>query len=322
MAGRAFVDQKILTAERHGDVRVWIPLVEGSDHTGVIALSLPSMDDDMLAACAELGTLAGYLIAVHARSTDIYNLYRRRRSMSLAASMQWDILPPLILTAGSVSVAGLLEPAYDIGGDCFDYAVNGSTFDFTIMDAVGRGLDAARMTAMAISNYRHDRREGRSLAAMHSSLGSMVSSLHLDPTFVTGLLARIDLESGAFTWTNAGHPLPLLIRQGRVIAELRCPPTPPWGVSGRRPSVTTEQLEPGDCVFVYTDGITEARTPDGDFFGVERLTDILDRHAAESLRPEEILARVVASVQDHRGSDDLSDDATALMVRWQGSDIP
>jgi serine phosphatase RsbU (regulator of sigma subunit) len=123
----------------------------------------------------------------------------------------------------------------------------------------------------------------------------MVSSLHLDPTFVTGLLARIDLESGAFTWTNAGHPLPLLIRQGRVIAELRCPPTPPWGVSGRPPSVTTEQLEPGDCVFAYTDGITEARTPDGEFFGVERLTDILDRHAAESLRPEEILARVVGA---------------------------
>jgi serine phosphatase RsbU (regulator of sigma subunit) len=321
MAGRAFVDQKILTADRHGDVRVWIPLVEGSDHTGVIALSLPSMDDGLLEACAELGTLAGYLIAVHARCTDIYNLYRRRRSMSLAASMQWDILPPLILTAGSVSVAGLLEPAYDIGGDCFDYAVNGSTFDFAIMDAVGRGLEAARMASMAISNYRHDRREGRSLAAIHSSLGSMVSSLHLDPTFVTGLLARIDLESGAFTWTNAGHPLPLLIRQGRVIAELRCPPTPPWGVSGRLPSVTTEQLEPGDCVFAYTDGITEARTPDGEFFGVERLTDILDRHAAESLRPEEILARVVGNVQDHRGSDDLGDDATALMVRWEGSDI-
>jgi serine phosphatase RsbU (regulator of sigma subunit) len=321
MAGRAYADQKILTADRHGDVRVWIPLVEGSDHTGVIALSLPSMDDGLLAACAELGILAGYLIAVHARCTDIYNLYRRRRSMSLAASMQWDILPPLVLTAGSVSVAGLLEPAYDIGGDCFDYAVNGSSFEFTIMDAVGRGLDAARLTSMAISNYRHDRREGRSLAAMHTSLGTMVSSMTVGSTFVTGLLGRIDLESGAFTWTNAGHPLPLLLRQGRVIAELLCPPTPPWGVSRPEPSMSTDQLEPGDCVFVYTDGITEARTADGDFFGVERLIDFLDRHAAESLRPEEILSRVVASVRDHRGSDDLADDATALMVRWDGSEL-
>ncbi len=318
MAGRAFIDQQIVTADRDGGVRVWIPIVEGSDHTGVIALSLQSMDDGLLAACVELGIMAGYLIAVHARCTDVYNLYRRRRSMSLAASMQWDILPPLVLTAGGVSVAGLLEPAYDIGGDCFDYAVNGSFLDFAIMDAVGRGLGAARIASLAISSYRHDRREGRSIAAMHTSLGSLISSQSDNSSFVTGLLARLELESGAFTWTNAGHPLPLLIRQGSVIGELRCPPTPPWGVSVREPTVTTDQLEPGDCILAYTDGITEARTPDGEFFGVERLIDFMDRHAAESLRPEEMLSRVVASVQDHQGSDDLGDDATALMVRWDG----
>ena len=103
MAGRAFNDQQIVTAHRHDHVRVWIPVVEGSDRTGVIALSLPRVDDDVLAACVELGIVAGYLIAVHARSTDVYDSYRRRRSMSLAASMQWDILPPLVLAAGGVS---------------------------------------------------------------------------------------------------------------------------------------------------------------------------------------------------------------------------
>lgn len=318
MAGRAFIDQQIVTADRHGNVRVWIPVIEGSDPTGVIALSLPDMDDGLRTACLQLGLAAGYLIAVHARCTDVYNLYRRRRSMSLAASMQWDILPPLVLSAGGVSVAGLLEPAYDIGGDCFDYALNGSFLDFAIMDAVGRGLGAARIASLAISNYRHDRREGRSIADMHTRLGSLIASLHQDSSFVTGLLARIDLKSGALTWTNAGHPRPLLIRQGHVIGELRCPPTPPWGVGAREPSMTTDQLEPGDCVLAYTDGITEARTPDGEFFGVERLIDFMDRHAAESLRPEEMLSRVVASVRDHQGSDDLGDDATALMVRWDG----
>ena len=323
MAGRAFSDQRVVTADRNGDVRVWIPLLEGSDHTGVIALSLPAIDDGLLEACVDLGILGGYLIGIHARSTDIYNLYRRRRSMSLAASMQWDILPPLVMRAGGISVAGHLEPAYDIGGDCFDYAVNGSSFDFTIMDAVGRGLDAARVAAMAVSTYRHDRREGRSLDAMHTSIDSLISSVHIDSTFVTGLLGKIDLETGTFTWTNAGHPVPLLIRQGRVIGQLHCPPTPPWGVSGSSstPSVATDHLEPGDCVLIYTDGITEARTPDGEFFGVDRLIDIMDRHSAESLRPEEILPRVIANVREHRGSDDLGDDATALMVRWDGPEL-
>lgn len=318
MAGRAFIGQEIVTADRPPGVRVWIPLVEGSVPTGVIALSLPDVDDELRAACLELGILAGYLIAVQARSTDVYNLYRRRHSMTLAASMQWDILPPLVLTAGGVSVAGLLEPAYDIGGDCFDYAVNGSSLDFAIMDAVGRGLYAARLSALAISSYRHDRREGRSMAVMHTNVGSLLSSMYRDSSFVTGVIARIDLESGLMTWTNAGHPPLLLIRQGRVIGELRCPPTPPWGVAAREPSVTTDQLEPGDCVLAYTDGITEARRPGGELFGVERLIDFVNRHGAESLRPQEMLSRVVANVQEHQDSDDLRDDATALLVRWDG----
>jgi len=84
--------------------------------------------------------------------------------------------------------------------------------------------------------------------------------------------------------------------------------------------MTTDQLEPGDCILSYTDGITEARTPDGEFFGAERLIDFTDRHAAETLRPEEMLSRIVASVREHRGSDELDDDATALMVRWDGPD--
>jgi serine phosphatase RsbU (regulator of sigma subunit) len=319
MAGRAFTDQKVVTADRANGVRVWIPVVEGSDHTGVIALTLSSVDERRLEACAELGILAGYLIAAHARCTDLYNLYRRRRRMSLAASMQWDLLPPLVLKAENVSVAGLLEPAYDIGGDCFDYALNGSHLDFAMIDAMGHGLTAARIASLAMCSYRHDRREAQSLEAMHTNLSSLISTQYADGSFATGVLARIDLDSGVLTWTNAGHPLPLLIRQGQVIGELKCAPTPPWGVGRRPPTVATDALEPGDCVLIYTDGITEARTATGDFFGVDRLVDFVNRHASDLLRPEEMLRQLVASVRDHQGFDDLRDDATALMLCWSGS---
>ena len=108
--------------DRDDGVRVWTPLLEGSDRTGVVAVTLPELDDDRLRACEELGLLAGYLIAAQARCTDVYNLHRRRHAMSLAASMQWDLLPPLVLRTDTVSVAGIVEPAYDVGGDCFDYA--------------------------------------------------------------------------------------------------------------------------------------------------------------------------------------------------------
>ena len=318
MAGRAFIDQQVTTADRGDGVRVWVPIVEGSDPTGVLAFTLPRLDDELLRSCTELGILAGFLIATHARSTDLYNLYRRRRSMSLAASMQWDLLPPLVLKAGVVTVAGLVEPAYDVGGDCFDYAVNGPALDVAIMDAMGHGLGSAMISSLAMGCYRHDRREGRSLAAMHSALGSTIRARYSDHSFATGLLGRLDLGTGIFTWTNAGHPRPLLIRNGRVITELASKPTPPWGIEGASPTVATAALEPGDSMLFYTDGITEARTPEGDFFGVDRLVDLTDRLASDLLRPEGILRRLVASVRDHQRTDSLADDATVVLVRWDG----
>lgn len=317
MAGRAFTDQTIVTAERDGAVRVWIPVVEGSDRTGVLALTLPSFDDRLAHACEELGLLAGYLIAAHARCTDLYNLYRRRRQLSLAASMQWDLLPPLVIKTNSVAVAGLVEPAYDVGGDCFDYSANGVTFDLAIMDAMGHGLRSAAVSALAMGSYRHGRRESRSLAAMHIALDAAITSQHDGEMFVTGLLARIDCQTGVFSWTNAGHPRPLLVRHGQVVGELWCKPTPPWGALRSVPMVATDALEPGDAVLLYTDGVTEARTPDGELFGIDRLIDLTARAASDLVQPEEVIRLLVRAVMEHQTAE-LTDDATLVLVQWKG----
>ncbi|MGQ0617340.1 MAG: PP2C family protein-serine/threonine phosphatase [Acidimicrobiia bacterium] len=317
MAGRAFIDQRVVTAARERGARAWVPIVEGSDRTGVVALTVAEADDTVLEACEELGLLAGYLIAAHARCTDLYNLYRRRHRMSLAASMQWDLLPPLVLKTGTVSVAGLVEPAYDVGGDCFDYAANGPVFDFAIMDAMGHGLTSAVVAGLALGSYRHDRREARSLVAMHDTLSETITAQYRGETFVTGLLGRIDTGTGIFTWTNAGHPPPLLIRAGRVVGELHCRPTPPWGLLEGTPNVASEALEPGDCVLLYTDGVTDARTPDGEDFGFERLIEVVHGQASDLVQPEEVVRLVVRSVLEHRNAD-LADDATVVLLRWEG----
>src|SRR4029079_11803972 len=124
MAGRAFVDQRPAIAERSDGVRVWVPIVEGSDRTGVLAVTVPTATDEIVAACEELGLFAGDLIATHRRSTDLYNLHRRRRALSLPASMQWDLLPPLVLKTDPLVVAGILETAYDAGWGLFLYALH------------------------------------------------------------------------------------------------------------------------------------------------------------------------------------------------------
>jgi hypothetical protein len=317
IAGRAFLQRQPTTAERPDGVRVWVPIVEGSDVTGVLGLTVPSADHDVLEGCADLGILAGYLLATQARVTDLYGLHRRRKAMTLPASLQWDLLPPLTMTSPRVVVAGMLEPAYEVGGDCFDYALNGNQLDFAFMDSMGHGLRSALVAALALGCYRHDRREGRPLDFAHRSLDAAIAGEHGGEAFVTGHIGRLDLTSGEMRWINAGHPSPLLVRSGRVIGPLNGPPTRPWGVGPSGFEVNATSLQPGDSVLFYTDGVVEARSARGRDFGIDRLSDLVGRFASDEIATPLIVRHVVRAVLDHHGGT-LSDDATVLMVQWPG----
>ena len=316
LAGRAFLQRGPATAERPDGTRVWVPIREGSDVTGVLALTVSEADESTLASCEDLGSLAGYLIATQARGTDLYNLHRRRKSMTLAASMQWDLLPPLTLHSRRVTVAGMLEPAYEVGGDYFDYAINGAYLDLAIMDSMGHGVRSAMVAALAAGSYRHDRREGRMLEHMHTQIDDAISGA-CDGAFVTGQLGRLDLNTGTFTWVNAGHPPPMLVRHGRVIGRLDCPPALPWGLGPSDVEVMSVDLEPGDSLLLYTDGVVEARGARQEAFGADRLADLVGQHASDQLSIGVIVRLVTRAVIEHHGGE-LSDDATLLMVHWPG----
>ena len=317
IAGRAFLQRKVTTAERPDGTRVWVPIIEGADTTGVLALTVPEPDDATIATCEDLGVLAGYLIAAQARTTDVYNLRRRRKPMTLAASMQWDLLPPLNLTSRRVMVAGMLEPAYEIGGDCFDYALNGSNLEVALMDSMGHGLRSAVVAGLATGCYRHLRREGRILEHIHHELDDVIAGECGGDAFVTGQIGRLDLTTGSFMWINAGHPLPMLVRHGQVVGSLEARPGLPWGLGPSEVEVSTATLEPGDSVLFYTDGVVEARGSGHEAFGEPRLVDLVGQHASDQLPIALIVRLVVRAVLEHHGGQ-LSDDATLLMIHWPG----
>jgi serine phosphatase RsbU (regulator of sigma subunit) len=321
MAGRAFVSQDATSVQRPAGMRIWVPIVEGSDRTGVLALTVPAATESVMRASEDLGLFAGHVIATQDRYTDMYNLHRRRRSLSLAASMQWDLLPPLVLKTKRMAVAGLLEPAYDVGGDSFDYALNDSEFNLAIFDAMGHGMQAALVASLAVGSYRHDRREHQPIQRIHGNLDNTLTDQFQGSVFATGLLARIDLDIGRLTWTNAGHPLPILIRGGTALGELHCAPSVPWGLATitdtvGEPFVASETLEPGDRILFYTDGVVESRLPGGELFGVERLVDLTTQHASDQLQPEEIVRHLVGAVVEHQS--ELADDATIVLFQWNG----
>lgn len=316
LAGRAYSSGEPVLAERPDGTRVWVPVFEHSVRTGVLAVTVDAAVPAVVEHCRSLGMLAGLMVASAARYTDLIHVRKRGRGMTLAASMQWDLLPPLTMRAARVVVAGLLEPAYEVAGDGFDHAINGDRVDVGVFDGMGHGIGSTLLTTLAMGAYRHQRRDGRDLRAMHDTIDAAIS-LQFPDTFVTGVLARLDTATGSLELTNAGHPAPLLLRDRRVVGEIVSETCTPFGVDSRCEQVMEISLQPGDVVVFYTDGMVEGRARDGEQFGVHRLGDLLERESASGRPAEEILRRLVRSVLEHQDGA-LRDDATIVLLQWDG----
>jgi phosphoserine phosphatase RsbU/P len=316
LAGRAFLgDEPIEQAVADG-ARLFIPLLDGTDRVGVLAFTSDRWDaHDRRLARRFAGLLADVLVT-KGMYTDRFFQARRRQSMSLTAEMQWTLLPPLIMTTPQVAVAGILEPAYSVAGDSFDYALNGDALHVAIIDAMGHGLDAAVMATVAIAAYRHARRDDVELPDLYAAMDRAITEQFDEEHFATVQMAHLDVVSGRLLWVNAGHPHPLLLR-GAVVRVLDSPTTLPIGFGGADPEVNEETLEPGDRVLFFTDGITEQHLSGGELFGESRLIEALEHVAHDGGSVAETVRRLSHALKRARGGD-TDDDATLFLLEWRG----
>jgi hypothetical protein len=319
LAGRAFRQVEMVSSPTGAAIRLWVPLLDGVERLGVVELVV---DEETPAVREEMTAFVGLiaeLIVVNDAYTDIFAQLRRRKTMSLAAEIQWDLLPPLTFASDRVVVSGALEPAYDIGGDTFDYAVNGATVDLMVLDAVGHGLPAALLAAAGVGAYRHARREGHDLPGVAAVMNDVIAGQFTGSRFATAAIARLNLDTGQLRWVNAGHPPPMIVREGALLRTGSCPPHPPLGLQTRATDVCETQLHLGDRVVLYTDGIVEARSPEGEFFGEERLADFIDRAASVGDPAPETVRRLMRQVLLHQ-ADQLQDDASIVVIEWRTGD--
>ncbi|WP_327004298.1 serine/threonine-protein phosphatase [Dactylosporangium sp. NBC_01737] len=269
----------------------------------------------------ELAAVLAEILVVRQRSSDALERTRRRLPMQIAAEIIWNLLPPLTFATGDAAVSGILEPCYDVGGDAFDYTLNGDVLHVAVFDAVGHGIAASALTALAIAAYRNARRCGLDLVDTYRSVDKWVHAQHPDD-YVTAVLGELDVRTGVYRRISAGHPEELLLRDARLVKALAGPTALPLGLGylgDPLPDVAEEMLEPGDALLVYTDGVVEARTVTGDFFGVERLTEFVTRALADKMPAPETMRRMIREVLTYQQHEQLPDDATAVLVEWRPS---
>ena len=316
LPGKAFSSNAPVEAPVEGGTRIWLPMLDGTDRVGVLGVTVRQVDELARRSARRLAGLVAEVLVTKGQYTDLLFVARRRRPTTLAAEMQWQLLPPLMMETAEMAVAGVVEPAYEVGGDAFDYALNGDVLHLGIFDAMGHGLDAATMCAVVVGAYRHARRNGVSLAEKYGQIDAAVAAQFSDDHFATAQLVHLDTATGLLRWVSAGHPRPLLIRDSRVVRSLKGSTTLPVGFGGDAPEIATEQLEPGDRVLFFTDGVVEQEAADGRELGFARLAERVEAQSAARVDCAETVRRIAAAIL--RPDAGLRDDATLLLVEWKG----
>ncbi|GGP82713.1 PP2C family protein-serine/threonine phosphatase [Saccharothrix coeruleofusca] len=325
-AGRAYRTVEIVPGRPFlGRSCLWLPMLNGAERLGVAHVVLPEGADPnhpvVRQQCWTLAGVLGHLVMSKLHYSDLFHVVRRTRPLTVAAELLWQMLPPQTFASDRLAVAALLEPYDEVGGDGYDYAVDDHRAYVAIFDSMGHDMLAGLTTAVALAATRNARRQGLGLL---EAAGLADRSIHVQSSrasrmpFATAVLAELDLDTGQLCYLVAGHPPPVLLRRGRVVKTLHGYLRPPLGLGhlvDEEPKLGREQLQPGDRVLFHSDGVIEARSPDGELFGVERLVDLTERNEAAGLPPPETLRRVGHAVLEHQDGR-LQDDATLVLLEW------
>jgi serine phosphatase RsbU (regulator of sigma subunit) len=309
--GRALQRQTVEVVEDDSEAWLYAPVTSRGEAVGVLELRVPARPDDQtVAEIAQAGHALAYIVIANRRYTDLFEWGQRSVPLSLAAEIQHRLLPgSYTCEGGQFTLAAWLEPAGEVGGDTFDFALGRDKLFFSITDAMGHTVNAALLATLMIGGIRNGRRQNADLVKQACLADEALSQHAGGSQFVTGQIGCIDLTTGAATIVNAGHPPPLRLRDG-VVAEVPLNADPPFGaVPNGTFHIQALPLEPGDRLLFVTDGVFEREAANADILGV--LADSRDDH------PREAVQHVIKAAM-RASRDDLGDDATALCLDWHG----
>ena len=255
------------------------------------------------------------------------NLARLEEEMDAARTLQLGMLPrqfPACSPAQPVAVHAVMQPAREVGGDLYDCFYTGDhTFCFLVGDVSGKGASAAMFMArtrslvrISVELWRQWRTDEVQLAQVAEAVNRELCQNNDERMFVTLFLGLLDTRTGVLSFVNAGHPTPHLLRSGGAAAQIQAKPGLPFGVRQHaKYDKRMLALQPGDGLFVCSDGVFEALNESDELFSIERLNRELS--SAGGADPIEIVRSVRYAVDMFAGSAPKADDVTALALRWR-----
>ena len=286
--------------------------VEIDVHTGdeleTLAEAFTKMDadlrdyiDELSAVTAERERISGELDAAA----------KIQRGILPKLGLQYDILPEFDLAAS-------MTPAREVGGDFYDiFMADDRHLALIIADVSGKGVPASLFMVATKILMKYGIKQGMSPAEVFESTNEKLIESNDMELFVTAWLALIDLDTGECTVVNAGHEHPACRKKGSIYELLRYRHSPALAtLEGFTFSERSFRLEPGDSLFVYTDGVTEATNRDRKLFGEDRLIMALNKN--KDAAPEELLSSVKGAIKEFVDGAPQFDDLTMLAFRFNG----
>jgi serine phosphatase RsbU (regulator of sigma subunit) len=309
--GVALASQSVVVDDGVEGARVFAPVTNRGEAIGVLELTLAEAPDQPTLADVALAAHAlAYVVIANRRFTDLFEWGQRSVPLSLAAEVQHRLLPDAFTCeAGQFTLAAWLEPAGEIAGDTFDFAMERDTLHLSMTDAMGHSIDASILATVLVGGLRNARRAGVGLAEQaHRANTGLVDYLER-AGFVTGQVARIDLLAETATIVNAGHPPPLRLRHGHL-ETVPLQADPPFGTFPEvRYRVQPLPLEPGDRLIFLTDGMLERNAASAE---IPQLVT-----AGAAMHPREAVQHLVQAVLEATDGK-LNDDATVMCLDWHG----
>jgi len=263
-----------------------------------------------------IGQALKHIATLRSAETDKLKLNSILQELNVAANIQQSILPKKFITTPELEIYATMRPAREIGGDFYDFFyLNDHLLGFVIADVSGKGVPAALFMTVSRTLLRAHAQTQPSPSHCLERVNELLATENDNMMFVTTFYAQIDLKTGHVVYANAGHNRPFLVKKTGEVEELPADAGIPLGII--EDYVYHEgqlDLKPGDSLFLYTDGLTDAIDGEGTKFGINPTIDILKTVREKPVK--QLIEMIKMGIDEFSKGQSQFDDITMLALRY------